>query len=290
MGPERPRVRGWAAVTYFVPDLAAARDWVASLLGRAPTVDGATLCQFAVGAGRLTLHPAGAKAAAGVAGQVAYWALESPEALSAMIQWFADHGGRAYRGPVAGPDGIMVCQVLDPFGNAWGFAAAPRAAIAPATPADRAWLADLWRRAWGGETQESHAGRHHVSEVAALVAWRGGTRVGAATFAVGAGQAELITLNAEPRGQGIGSQLLAAWEAQMAVAGVGRLTLTTTNDNLDALGLYQRRGYRLVRLLPGAVDRARLRKPSIPLWGEHGIVLSDELVLEKRLSGGDDRR
>ncbi len=37
--------------------------------------------------------------------------------------------------------------------------------------------------------------------------------------------------------------------------------LTTTNDNVDALRFYQRRGFRLAELRPGAVDQAREQKP-----------------------------
>ena len=62
----------------------------------------------------------------------------------------------------------------------------------------------------------------------------------------------------------------------------------TTNDNLPALGLYQRHGFRLVALHPGAVDRARLVKPSIPALGHPGIPMRDELVLELRLPGAGD--
>ena len=58
--------------------------------------------------------------------------------------------------------------------------------------------------------------------------------------------------------------------------------LTTTNDNVDALRFYQRRGFRLVALRPGAVDDARARhKPAIPGTGAHGIPLRDELDLER---------
>jgi len=82
-------------------------------------------------------------------------------------------------------------------------------------------------------------------------------------------------------GQGAGTALLTAVEAAAAAAGCRRLWLITTNDNLDALRFYQRRGYRLAALYPGAVDEARRVKPTIPLVGNHGIPLHDELELEK---------
>ena len=57
----------------------------------------------------------------------------------------------------------------------------------------------------------------------------------------------------------------------------------TTNDNLDALRLYQRRGFHLARLDSGAVDRARDLKPEIPLLGRRGIPMRDELILVRPL-------
>ena len=63
--------------------------------------------------------------------------------------------------------------------------------------------------------------------------------------------------------------------------GCRELLLTTTNDNVDALRFYQRRGFRLAELRPGAVDRARQLKPQIPTAGDYGIPLRDEIDLTR---------
>jgi hypothetical protein len=83
--------------------------------------------------------------------------------------------------------------------------------------------------------------------------------------------------------------------AHEATAGIARkannrrLWLVTTNDTLDALRFYQRRGMRLVRLWVDATTEARRTlKPEIPLTGEYGIPLRDELELELILSRSDD--
>ena len=69
-------------------------------------------------------------------------------------------------------------------------------------------------------------------------------------------------------------------------AGCGLLWVVTTNDNVDALRFYQRRGFRLARLRPGAVDESRETvKPEIPAIGDHGIPLRDEIELRCRWSG-----
>jgi len=61
-----------------------------------------------------------------------------------------------------------------------------------------------------------------------------------------------------------------------------RLWLVTTNDNVDALRFYQRRGFCLVCVHRGAVDHSRAHlKPEIPLAGNNRIPLRDELELEK---------
>ena len=58
----------------------------------------------------------------------------------------------------------------------------------------------------------------------------------------------------------------------------------TTNDNLAALRFYQRAGFRLLELRPGAVDEARaVLKPSIPETGNDGIPLRDEIDLVREL-------
>jgi hypothetical protein len=65
--------------------------------------------------------------------------------------------------------------------------------------------------------------------------------------------------------------------------GCARLWVITTNDNVDALRFYQRRGFRLAAVHRGAVDDSRSRlKPEIPVTGAYGIPLRDEIELEKR--------
>jgi RimJ/RimL family protein N-acetyltransferase len=78
--------------------------------------------------------------------------------------------------------------------------------------------------------------------------------------------------------------LLGAAEAALRVLAVTRLWLVTTNDNLAALALYQKAGYRLLTLRRGAVDASRSSiKPSIAEVGENGIPIRDELELAKQL-------
>lgn len=120
-----------------------------------------------------------------------------------------------------------------------------------------------------------------ASDHPAVLAWSGDELVGVATYVVTGEECELLTLYAAGRFGGTGSALLAGVQEMARRAGCTRLWLVTTNDNLDALRFYQRRGFRLSRLRPGAVDLSRQTlKPEIPEVGTFGIAIRDELELE----------
>ena len=119
----------------------------------------------------------------------------------------------------------------------------------------------------------------------AVLAWSEGELTGVATYVVDGDDCELLTLHAATRLTGIGSALLTAVQGIARDAGCRRLWVVTTNDNVEALRFYQRRGFRLSQIRAGAVDRSRQAlKPEIPWTGAHGIPLRDELELEMALA------
>jgi len=136
--------------------------------------------------------------------------------------------------------------------------------------------------AWGGTVVVGHGVRYDAAALPALIAERDGELVGLLTYVIEGDALEVVTIDSTAPQSGAGSALLAAAIRTARVAGVGRLWLVTTNDNLDALRFYQRRGLRLVGLAPDAVAASRALKPSIPDIGAYGIPIRDELTLEMR--------
>jgi len=125
-----------------------------------------------------------------------------------------------------------------------------------------------------------------VLDAPVLVAWGGTTLAGVATWDGASPRAELLSMAVarSHQGHGLGARLVEAVVEEAVAAGCTAMLLVTTNDNLDALRLYQRHGFRLTAVRLGAVDRARRElKPAIPTIGQHGIPLHDELVLERDL-------
>ena len=96
-------------------------------------------------------------------------------------------------------------------------------------------------------------------------------------------QCEILTLHADEQWRGAGTALIEVAGQLARRQGCSRLWVITTNDNVDALRFYLRRGFCLVRVHRGAVDRSRATlKPEIPPAGAYGIPLRDEIELERQ--------
>src|SRR3954463_8874448 len=118
----------------------------------------------------------------------------------------------------------------------------------------------------------------------AMTARDGDELAGVLSYELGSVECEILTLYVARRWAGVGSALVRAVADVATAAGCRRCWLVTTNDNVDALRFYQRRGFHLTVVRCGAVDEARrLLKPGIPLVGEYGIPLRDELELTRDL-------
>jgi GNAT superfamily N-acetyltransferase len=152
--------------------------------------------------------------------------------------------------------------------------------VRPATEADRDAIDRLLTASWGEPVVVGHGVRYDLRTLPTLVATDRTGLTGVLTYVTGTSGLEVVSIDAAPPGRGVGSALLEAAAALARAAGLGRLWLVTTNDNLDALRFYQRRGLRLVSVSPGAVDQSRRLKPGIPAIGAYGIPIRDELTLE----------
>lgn len=145
---------------------------------------------------------------------------------------------------------------------------------------EREWAAAFLRESWGGVV----ARRGELVDPTGLPGFVGhvdGERAGLATYAVRRGDCELVTIDSLREGLGVGRALLDAVRGAALAAGCRRLWLVTTNDNVRALGIYQRWGMELVAFRRDAVTEARKTlKPSIPERGANGIPIKDELELE----------
>lgn len=150
--------------------------------------------------------------------------------------------------------------------------------------ADQDVVRQLVTESWGAPTVV--VGQARVVDpgtLPGLVAEDHGVIVGLLTYEITGTSAEIVTLNAFRAGSGIGGTLMRRAEEVLRAQGITRIFLMTTNDNTDGLRFYQRLGYRLTQLRVNAIEASRKVKPEIPLTGNHGIPIRDELELELTL-------
>ena len=148
---------------------------------------------------------------------------------------------------------------------------------------DREEVAKFIEQHWHSPLVMSHGRSFYPHKEQGLIERRDGKMVGLLTYHIDGDSMEMLSLNSILEGRGIGSSLILAAIDIAREQKCKRVWLATTNDNLRAVGFYQRLGFRMVELNLGAIDEARKTKPQIPLIGDRGVEIHDEFVMELEL-------
>lgn len=136
---------------------------------------------------------------------------------------------------------------------------------------------------WAGPRMVTRGRIHQADELPGFIALQEGKPAGLITYDIVGDQCEIVTMNSIIEGAGIGSALINTVKEVAAKAGCKRLWLITTNDNTAALRYYQKRDFLLVAVHRNALEHSRQLKPEIPVIGNDGIPLRDEIELELTL-------
>lgn len=149
---------------------------------------------------------------------------------------------------------------------------------------DRAELARWVMDNWGADIVVSRGTVHRPHELDGFVAIdSSGEMIGMVVMRIENKSCEIVIIESKREGCGIGSALLEAAHGYARGHGCDRVWLITTNDNVNALAFYQKRGYAFKAVHCNAIENSRKLKSSIPLIAENGIPIRDELELEIRL-------
>ena len=144
-------------------------------------------------------------------------------------------------------------------------------------------LRQFWIEHWAGEEMITRGNIYRPEQLEGFVVEDGNEWAGLLTLVIKDNECEVTSLDSLREGQGIGSRLIEQAMQEARARGCTRLFLITTNDNLNALGFYQKRGFEIVTVYRGAVNESRKIKPGIPLVGYNNIPLRDEIELERLL-------
>jgi GNAT superfamily N-acetyltransferase len=148
------------------------------------------------------------------------------------------------------------------------------------TDDEKAWAASVLSESWGSAILVTRGRIYKADELPGFIAVQKGNPAGLITYCLNDKECEITTMNSLVEGKGIGSALVEAVKSVAVASKCKRLWLITTNDNTKALRFWQKRGFIFKAIYPGAVEKWRLLKPEIPLKGDDGIPIRDEIELE----------
>jgi len=159
----------------------------------------------------------------------------------------------------------------------------PDITIQPLNTADREWVSQFMLEHWGSNKVVSRGVVYYPQDLPGFVALHESEKVGLVTYNITGASCEIVTIDSIRPSSGVGSALIEAVRDIAQKARCKRLWLITTNDNMNALRFYQKRGFVLVAVHRNALEVSRKLKPEIPMIGDHGIPLRDEIELEMML-------
>ena len=159
----------------------------------------------------------------------------------------------------------------------------PPVLVREASESDRREALALFRRHFGAGPLIVNGGAVSLEDAHALVAETDAEIAGALAWRPVTGGLHVLALATEPMWQraGVGGHLLAEAEMLARQQNQSRVIASVTNDNLPALYFYQRRGYRLLAILPDS-GAAKPRRPEAIGFG--GIAIRDEVQLVKQVA------
>ncbi len=155
--------------------------------------------------------------------------------------------------------------------------------IRMSTPDDRDWITEVLLDNWASNIIVTRGISYKADLLPGLIAEVSGKPLGLLTYSIEDNELEIVTMNAIEKGRGIGSALLDRIEQIAKEHKCKRIWLITTNDNIDAIRFYQRRGYEIAFVHRYAIEESRKIKPQLPFVGKYGIPIRDEIEMERIL-------
>ncbi|MCP4257150.1 MAG: GNAT family N-acetyltransferase [Planctomycetes bacterium] len=136
------------------------------------------------------------------------------------------------------------------------------------------------REQWASNLVVTRGKIHTAQALPGFIAVKEEKNVGLITFHINGNQCEIVSLNSLNEREGIGSNLI-DYVCKVAKENkCRRIWIITTNDNIEALRFFQKRGFALVTIHRNAIEESRRLKPEIPSLGKHNIPIRDEIELE----------
>ncbi|MBC7260953.1 MAG: GNAT family N-acetyltransferase [Chloroflexi bacterium] len=157
----------------------------------------------------------------------------------------------------------------------------PPLPVRAAQPEDYDAIKEMALMYWGETEVVCFDQTYDILKLPALLAFSDDKLAGMLSYAIEGDRMTIVMLNVHPEFQGrrTARSLLAIAEREARNRGLSRLVVATSNDDLPALYLYQRWGFVISEIKPGAILAHHGREEP----GFASIPVRDEIRLERKL-------
>lgn len=145
---------------------------------------------------------------------------------------------------------------------------------------DQKWIIQYITKHWGNEKVVVHNKIYVPHKLNGYIAKQDNNLIGLVTYFIENERIEIVSLNSDKENIGVGTALVQEVINLAKGKKLISVWLVTTNDNLNAITFYTKRGFRLTEVTLNAVEKSRKLKPEIPYIGDYGIQIKDELKFE----------
>jgi GNAT superfamily N-acetyltransferase len=137
-------------------------------------------------------------------------------------------------------------------------------------------------KGWGSDIIFSRGNIYKAEDLDGILVFDKEKIVGLGLYTIKNNSCEIVLLETFIQNIGIGSKIIEKIKETAERKNCERIWLVTTNNNINALKFYQKRGFHFSNIYINSMEEARKIKPEIPKTYD-GIEIRDEIEFEIKL-------
>jgi N-acetylglutamate synthase-like GNAT family acetyltransferase len=134
-------------------------------------------------------------------------------------------------------------------------------------------------KGWGSDIIVSRGKIYRAEDLDGVLVYENKEIIGLGLYYIKNNECEVVLLETFVQKKGIGSKIVEKIIEIAKVKNCKRIWVITTNNNINALEFYQKRGFYFSKIYINAMEESRKLKPEIP-EEYNGIKIRDEIEFE----------
>jgi len=139
-------------------------------------------------------------------------------------------------------------------------------------------------KGWGSDIIVSRGKTYRTEDLDGILVYDDNNKIiGLGLYDIKNNNCEIVLLETFVQNKGIGTQIIERIKEIAKTKHCKKIRLITSNDNINAIKFYQKRGFCIANIYINAMEEARKIKPEIPYIGDYGIPIRDEIEFEIKI-------